>query len=354
MRAPLSTLVSWVWIAHVIEADNAFEAACSRPGRRPVRISYAMWANGLRLLDEAGVTVGDLRRRSGASCNLGGLERWGWLSVGEPPMAGEPAGGRRAGHGSHRGVRDSTPLRPTSAGRVARRVWPEILERVEESWRDRFGRDVVEQLRGAVSGIGAAMPWAPPEVHPSDGFRTHVHVGDRAAGSDTAADAGAPLAALLGSALTRLTLEHEEGAPTSLPLAANGMRPLAEGPVPLRALPERSGISKEAVAMVAGYMQRRTLATVSPERAIALTPTGAAALADYEERATRQENGRLVMALEEVLSREEFSAGLEPAAGCWRAEGRYRRQTRRLLADPIGSLPWHPMVLHRGGWPDGS
>jgi len=26
----------------------------------------------------------------------------------------------------------------------------------------------------------------------------------------------------------------------------------------------------------------------------------------------------------------------------------------RLLADPTGTLPWHPMVLHRGGWPDAS
>ncbi len=32
----------------------------------------------------------------------------------------------------------------------------------------------------------------------------------------------------------------------------------------------------------------------------------------------------------------------------------YVAQTRRPIADPTGALPWHPMVLHRGGWPDGS
>ena len=29
---------------------------------------------------------------------------------------------------------------------------------------------------------------------------------------------------------------------------------------------------------------------------------------------------------------------------CWNA----------ILADPIAALPHHPMVLHRGGWPDGA
>jgi hypothetical protein len=29
-------------------------------------------------------------------------------------------------------------------------------------------------------------------------------------------------------------------------------------------------------------------------------------------------------------------------------------QTERVLADPAGALPHRPMVLHRGGFPDGS
>jgi hypothetical protein len=32
----------------------------------------------LRLIDEDGVTVDDLRARARAACNIGGLERWGW------------------------------------------------------------------------------------------------------------------------------------------------------------------------------------------------------------------------------------------------------------------------------------
>ena len=40
--------------------------------------------------------------------------------------------------------------------------------------------------------------------------------------------------------------------------------------------------------------------------------------------------------------------------GGWRGQPPYLAQTQRMLADPAAALPWHPMVLHRGGWPDGS
>ncbi|MGI0151725.1 MAG: hypothetical protein ACREC5_07305, partial [Thermoplasmata archaeon] len=60
-------------------------------------------------------------------------------------------------------------------------------------------------------------------------------------------------------------------------------------------------------------------------------------------------------ALLALLSRPDLLAvGLAPPAGAWRGELPYRAQTERMLADPLGALPWHPMVLHRGGWPDGS
>jgi hypothetical protein len=56
----------------------------------------------------------------------------------------------------------------------------------------------------------------------------------------------------------------------------------------------------------------------------------------------------------EVVPEPPLSAGLVPPDGCWRTEAPYLAQTRRLLTDPTSALPWHPMVLHRGGWPDGS
>jgi hypothetical protein len=81
---PLSTLLSWAWIAHTIEVDNVFEAASPDRVGRCVRISLPMWTNGLRHIDEDGISVEQVRARARAACNTGGLERWGWISVGEP------------------------------------------------------------------------------------------------------------------------------------------------------------------------------------------------------------------------------------------------------------------------------
>ena len=107
-QLPLTTLLAWAWLTFAIEADNAVEAAGSEHLGRLSRISMAMWANGLRLIGEEGVTVGELQARAKANCNIGGLERWGWISV------GEPGGKRRAGYGTHRGVKGDTVLRPSS------------------------------------------------------------------------------------------------------------------------------------------------------------------------------------------------------------------------------------------------
>jgi hypothetical protein len=49
-----------------------------------------------------------------------------------------------------------------------------------------------------------------------------------------------------------------------------------------------------------------------------------------------------------------LSAGLRPPQDGWRNTKPHVAQTERLIADPIGVLPWQPMVLHRGRWPDGS
>ena len=367
---PLSTLLTWAWVAFVIEADNAFEAICRDRGAQVFRISFAMWANGLRCIEEEGITVRDLRGATGAACNLPGLERWGWIRLGEddhPNLGRERP--RRAGYGTSRGVTDSTVVRPRQAGSVARRVWPEVLERTELAWRDRFGSGAIENLRSALEGFGRQMPWSPPEVHPSDGFWTHIAeattahapqanpAADRpdADAARASGDMAKNLGPLLGRALVELTLDHEGGSQTSLPLAANGLRVVAGAPVATRELTARTGTSKEAVAMVTGFLQRKGLATAVPNRMIVATTEGIEALYDYEEQAAAADRPQLRSALESILGRrDELALGLVPPPGCWRGEGTYKRQTNRLLANPRSALPWHPMVLHRGGWPDGS
>lgn len=341
-----------------MEADNAFEAQCSERMRRAFRISFAMWANGLRCIDEDGVTVGELRAATRASCNLGGLERWKWIDLDD---ARTDAGAKRPGYGGSRGIKDATLVRPSRAGSIARRVWPEILERVERAWRERFGDEAIGAVRRALDGLGRGMPWAPPEIHPSDGFWTHValveagNTSGTACGGELPEETNVPLPALLGQVLSRLTLDHESGSKTSLALAANGLRLLGDGPARIRDLRVRSGISKEAVAMITGFLQRGKLGVVAADRTISLAPRGALARDGYLRLASRTSHADLRMALEEILGRPDvLSTGLVPPPGVWRGENPYLSQTKRVLANPTGALPWHPMVLHRGGWPDGS
>ncbi len=341
-EVPLSTLMSWAWIAFAIEADNTVEAAGAERVGRLFRISISMWANGLRFIDDQGITVDELRERARAGCNIGGLERWGWITV------GDAGAGRRDGYGSHRGVQGDTVLRPTRAGAYARRLWPRAVTDVEQRWRARFGAGVVDSLREALLPLAGQMPSSPPVVHASDGFYTHVITGP-------AADGDVSLAGLLGQALTALTLEHEQGSAASLPVAADVLRVIDNRVVAIRDLPLLSGVSKEAIAMATGYLGRKGLAVLPPERSIALTPAGRDALDDYRARAARRGDQELRDCLEAIATqREALAAGLGPPAGGWRAERPYLAQTQRVLADPTAALPWHPMVLHRGGWPDGS
>lgn len=325
-----------------MEIDNTVESVGSERVGGRFRISLPMWTNGLRFVEADGVTVDELRARARAGCNLGGLERWGWISVGEVGVE------RRNGYGSHRGIKGDTILRPTRAGAYARRLWPRVVAGIEERWRKRFGDGVVDALRDALQELATPMPWSPPEVQPGDGFRMHIVEGD-------GVDGERPLAALLGQVLTALTLRYERRADISLALGATVVRAIGSDVVRIRDLPALSGVSKEAIAMASNFLQRRGLATAAAERTISLTADGLAALEDYRHRAAQPKHADLRIALMAVVEQSDaLSAGLVPTEGCWRGERPYLTQTKRLLADPTRALPWHPMVLHRGGWPDGS
>ena len=125
-------------------------------------------------------------------------------------------------------------------------------------------------------------------------------------------------------------------------------------------VPQRGGISKEAVAMATTALEKSGCVVVE-EKAVRLTTPGREA----QERALRLHaevepwppplSGRLRAALDVILNRPELLAvGLQPHAGGWRGTKPYLAQTEAMLDDPTGVLPHYPMVLHRGGWPDGS
>ncbi len=301
-----------------------------------------MWTNGLRLIPDDGITVDEFHHRARAACNLPGLERWGWITI------GAAATGQRPGFGTRKGLTARSVLRPTRAGAYARRLVPRVIDATEERWSQRFGAEVTDALRAALRPHLAQMPWSPPEVHPSDGFFTHV-LGDGSDGPEP------PLVAMLGQVLTAVAVACERDASLSLPLAANVVRVVGNEAVALRTLPERTGLSKEAVAMATGFLTRRQLAATEVPRTIRLTATGREAATVHARRVAEHDDAPVRATLQALLSdTDALRAGLRPSANGWRNTKPYVAQTRRLIADPTGALPWHPMVLHRGGWPDGS
>jgi DNA-binding MarR family transcriptional regulator len=148
---------------------------------------------------------------------------------------------------------------------------------------------------------------------------------------------GAPpdLSVLLSQVLLAFTLDFERESALSLPICINALHVLTERGVPVRDLPQLTGVSKEALSMAVGILARRSCAVTGQDPAasrgklVRLTPGGLAAQGDYL---------RLLDAVERR----------------WRAAKPYLRQTTAVLRDPHGALPRYPMVLHRGGWPDGS
>lgn len=180
------------------------------------------------------------------------------------------------------------------------------------------------------------------------------------------------LLTLLAQTLLLFTLEVERESVLSLPLLANVVRILDQEPVALRDVPLLTGVSKEAVSMAltslvkAGFVEV-TGAGVSST--LALTTAGLAArqadrhrVGAVEQAWAKEGPGDLAAlraASEELLQQgsdpaSAMAEGLRPDEGTWRAHPRYRAHTEALLADPRAVLPHHPMVLHRGGCPDGS
>jgi len=368
----LPVLLSQALIAFTIEFDNEAErqmvhrTTLSRahgPQRGPWLVSLPMWANFVRFVAEDGVPLRDLDGLA-AITNLVGLRRWGYVSVDD---SNDPV------------------VRLSRGGRHARRVWAPLADEIEARWRDRFGEGPVDGLRGRlealVSKLGRDLPWYLPVVHHGM-FAQAPPLSDRVR---AAGDGAGDLSVLLSRVLLAFTLDYEDAADwepeyrLSLTIGANVLRVLDAVGVRLRDLPALAGVSKEAISMSLGLLTRGGLAETEPDpagtrgQAVRLTPGGLRAqhdsqrrLADIEaawaDRFGATELAALAGSLDDLLTRPAgaadgvplMAAGLHPPPGGWRAQAPYLSQTRAMICDPAGALPHHPMVLHRGGWPDGS
>lgn len=344
---PVSALLSQALVAFTIECDNEFEhrmphrtARYGRtPGARhtPWLISRVMWANCLRFLDERGLPLRELIRQARTETNLAGMTRWGHVTVTPDPADPRP-----------KPPEADQLVRATRAGLLTREVWAGLDEEVEQRWRDRFGDKTVDELRTGlstlVSRLDPALPDCMPILH--YGLLTTLLPNAEAAPVDTA---GLPLPVLLSRALIAFAVAFEAEAKFSLAIAANIIRVLTPAGVRNRDLPRLSGVSKESIAMAMGILDKRRLTFTAEETAgsrvkvVRLTKHGEFAL-DASPRLTGKLEADFDFApLRAPLERMDLFAGLQPYPDGWRAATR-----------PPTMLPHFPMVLHRGGYPDGS
>jgi DNA-binding MarR family transcriptional regulator len=349
--------LSGAFVAFVMEVDDAVEAR--RPAAKvPWLVSLAMWRNCMEWVPAEGITVAELTATARTPTDLHGMRRWGYVEVegwarsasGPPPL--------------------KAVVRPTRRGAQARAGWDGIAEEVEKAWGERFGtasvvegavssagdaRASVAELRGALVALAGALDAALPDTMPivRHGWATRREgEPERNAGPVAVADLG--LDSLLARPLTAFALEFEATGKLSLALCANLLPVLGAEPIPLRDLPDATGIQREQVDNVAGYLERAGLAELVPipgakrGKALALTERGEKAKAASARKLARLEatwekrHGPVLARVREALATLDATFPEHPP-GTWRAE-----------AKELARLPRFPLVTHRGGFPDGA
>ncbi len=364
---PLPALLSQALVAFTIEFDNEFEHRLPHRtkdrlvrGGGPWLVSQAMWANFMRFVPPDGLPLHELAAQAQLT-NLAGLERWGYVTVEPDPADRRP-----------RPRKGDMLVRPTPRGRGAQEVWRPLGALIEGRWAERFGREAVDGLRGSLDPILERAALALPAYLPVLGYGLWTHLPPaprQAAAVSAAADPDMPggpdISTPLARVLLRFALDAEPEAKLSMAIGSNLLRVVDDTGVPLRDLPRLTGVSKESIAVAASFLGKRGLVQVGPDPAagrvkvIRLTGDGArlrgrfeAAVGATEERwRTRfgaDRVGALRASLEPLVvgaagGRSPLWQGLEPYPDGWRAG------VRRPEA-----LPHYPMVLHRGGFPDGA
>jgi DNA-binding MarR family transcriptional regulator len=364
----LSALLSQVLVAFTIEFDNEFER--QMPHRTtnhgstagtlhgPWLVSLAMWSNCMRFVGEEGVAVGELEDLACTRTNLNGMQRWGYIVVEPDPADSRP-----------KPPRSDWVIRTTPKGRMAQEIWRPLFGAIEERWHARFGQDEIDQLRQSLWALAGQIDGELPDCLPILSYglfsRGPDHKRRPPAAREDRTASRLPLPALLSRVLLAFAIEFERESDLSLAISANIVRVLDEKGVPLRDLPRLTGVSKEVIGMAMGILQKRRALVVQPERTgsrakvVRLTPKGREAQDAYrqlpgviEERWRARFGKETVGALRALLERlvgeptaqqSPLFRGLEPYPNGWRASVR-----------KPDTLPHFPMVLHRGGFPDGS
>jgi DNA-binding MarR family transcriptional regulator len=359
-RLPLPTLLSHTLVAFTIEFDNEFEhqvphrttnhGSSTRSHPVPWLVSRVMWSNFMRFVDEEGITIRELQHRLRMPAKnmrtwltrLG--EWWGYIVV-----------------------KPNAMVLPTPGGRKAIEIWRTLESLIERRWRERFGENTIDDLRAALVTIVSRFEVALPDCLPILGYGLFSKGPEDAqsVSADAAAITSLSLASLLSKILLSFAIEFEQESEVSLAICANVLRLACEEEVEVSDLARLSGVSKEAIAMSLSFLGKRGYAVIQPKssagrkKVLVLSPKGRKAQDKYRQlllateerwqaRFGEQAIGRLRELLEQLTvgpagQQSPLFRGLEPYPDGWRAS----------LPRPE-VIPHYPMVLHRGGFPDGS
>jgi hypothetical protein len=336
-RLPLPTLLSQVLIAFTIEFDNEFERQMphrtTRHGstgglpRAPWLVSLAMWENCMRYVGEEGVTVGELEKLARTGTVLNGMERWGYVVVEPKPL------------------RRDWVIRAKPAGRKAQQIWRPLFGVIEERWQERFGQTEIDRLKQSLRNVIGQLNVELSDCLPILGYGLFSRGPEREL---PLASGRLSLPALLARVLLAFALEFERESEVSLAMGANVLRVLNDEGVPSRELPRLTGVSKEAVKISVGWLEKRGLLVAG--KLVCLTPAGVAAQRGFRQRLGAIEKSwvarfgkDVIGSLRESLDRFAREPTAAPYPDGWRAS----------VPKPE-VLPHYPMVSHRGGFPDGS
>lgn len=361
-RLPLSTLLSFVLVAFTIEFDNEAEhrqphrtSDHGGPASAPWLVSLAMYLNCLQFVPEQGIAMRELERQARTRPNWDGMRRWGYIYFAPDPIDPRP-----------RPPKWAWLVRATAKGRITQEMMRALLPEIEQRWRDRFGESAIRELRTSLISMLRALPDGLPDCMPILHYSV-VSQGPKERGNPPRESdvVSLPLPVLLSRTLLALALEFEQESPVSLAICADILRVLEPDGTLVRRIPALSGVSKESISMGFGFLVKRGFVQVLSQeharrgRIVLLTTMGTELQQEYSERlrkleerwrartgpeATSTLRGVLeALAVDGTREGSRLFQGLEPYPEGWRAKVR-----------APDTLPHFPMVLHRGGFPDGS
>jgi DNA-binding MarR family transcriptional regulator len=365
----LPTLLSCALVAYTIEFDNeaghllphttSDHGATPGSGPKPWLASMVMWFNCMKYVGPDGVQLGELERLARTRTNLAGMQRWRYITI--TRGAGD-RDGKRPG--------PDAVVRATAGGRKAQEVWGPLFGVIDDRWRQRFGDQAIADLQTALSAIVDRIDLELPDCMPILGYGLFSSSRLGAAtflprSTDSDRDTKLPLSSLLARVLLAFAVDFEEGSRLSLAISANVLRVLDKDGVRVRDLPILTGVSKEAISMSVGFLEKHGCVTVEPVpppgrgQRVRLTTRGHIAqqvtsnlVVDVEDHwqttrfgtdAVRSLRSSLEPIVDDGTAESPLFAGLMPYPDGWRADVR-----------TPDTLPHFPMVLHRGGYPDGS